>query len=205
MPERDASGWLERCVHVLDVVTSTLIGALVAVLAGLVLAQVFFRFALNDSLLWSDELSQYCNVWITFLGAALVTYGWGHTNVPLLVDRLPESLRPYVMIPVKLIPAAFAVFLLVQGGEFVAGPFHLNSPSLGFSTRWIKLCIPLGGCADADLHGARDPRDVVEFRPRQLQALRKPGTAVDRLTSEHADEPWKPSVPICCCRSSRSC
>jgi TRAP-type C4-dicarboxylate transport system permease small subunit len=164
VPEAQPAGLFERIVRVLDAATGTLIGALVAVLAGLVLAQVFFRFALNDSLLWSDELSQYCNVWITFLGAALVTYGWGHTNVPLLVDRIPESVRPYVMIPVKLIPAAFAVFLLVQGGEFVAGPFHLNSPSLGFSTRWVKLCIPISGALMLLFTVHSILRDIAEFR-----------------------------------------
>ena len=35
-------------------------------------AQVFFRFILNNSLSWSEELARYCFIWMHMLGASLV-------------------------------------------------------------------------------------------------------------------------------------
>ena len=33
-------------------------------------AQVFFRFILNNSLSWSEELARYCFIWMHMLGAS---------------------------------------------------------------------------------------------------------------------------------------
>ena len=39
-------------------------------LAGIVIimgVQVFFRYVLNDSIIWAEEMSRYFLIWITFL------------------------------------------------------------------------------------------------------------------------------------------
>ena len=34
--------------------------------------QVFFRFILNNSLSWSEELARYCFIWMHMLGTSLL-------------------------------------------------------------------------------------------------------------------------------------
>ena len=44
-------------------------------------AQVFFRFILNNSLSWSEELARFCFIWMHMLGASLLIEGSGHATV----------------------------------------------------------------------------------------------------------------------------
>ncbi|MGI9487696.1 MAG: TRAP transporter small permease, partial [Geminicoccaceae bacterium] len=48
-----------------------LIIAIVAVLAVILIAAVFYRFALDNAISWSEEGSNYLMVWLTFLGAPI--------------------------------------------------------------------------------------------------------------------------------------
>jgi TRAP-type C4-dicarboxylate transport system permease small subunit len=118
---------------------------LVVAMLVVTLAQVFFRFVLNDSLLWSEELSRYLNVWIAMLGAAVIAHEWGHTNMSMFVEKVPVRARLWLMTVAKLVSIAFFIFLLLVGWSLVVGPFHLNSATMGFSTRWVKLSFPVAG------------------------------------------------------------
>lgn len=48
------------------------VGCAFALIVALTIAQVFFRFALNSPLVWSEELARLLLVWVTFIGAAVV-------------------------------------------------------------------------------------------------------------------------------------
>ena len=51
-------------------------------------AQVFFRFILNNSLSWSEELARYCFIWMHMLGASLLIEGSGHATVTAILDLM---------------------------------------------------------------------------------------------------------------------
>jgi len=56
----------------------------VAVLAVILIAAVFWRYALNNAIPWSEELSKYLMVWLTFLGAPIALRHGSHINIDLL-------------------------------------------------------------------------------------------------------------------------
>ena len=59
-------------------------------------AQVFFRFILNNSLSWSEELARYCFIWMHMLGASLLIEGSGHATVTAILDLMHGTLRKIV-------------------------------------------------------------------------------------------------------------
>lgn len=66
-------------------------------------AQVFFRFILNNSLSWSEELARYCFIWMHMLGASLLIEGSGHATVTAILDLMHGTLRKIVDIIIELV------------------------------------------------------------------------------------------------------
>lgn len=118
--------------------------ALAAVLAGVMVVQVFFRYVLNDSLPWSEELSVYLMVWIIFLGAAIVARKWQHTSITIVRKLVPAPISIALVFFGKIVTLVFLVVLAKIGFDVFGASFHGKSISMGFSTRWVKLAIPVG-------------------------------------------------------------
>jgi TRAP-type C4-dicarboxylate transport system permease small subunit len=52
--------------------------------------EIITRYFFNDPWLWTIEITQYCQVWVTFLCAAWILRKEGH----VIVDFLPNMLNP---------------------------------------------------------------------------------------------------------------
>lgn len=70
--------------------------ALIALLAGMaamVFVNVVLRYGFNSGIAWSEEMSRYFFVWLTFIGAVLTFAEHGHIGVETLVRRFGRSGR----------------------------------------------------------------------------------------------------------------
>lgn len=70
-----------------------IVGAAFATIVALTITQIFFRFALNSPLVWSEELVRLLVVWMTFIGAAVICWDGRHLSVDVLFVRLPARVR----------------------------------------------------------------------------------------------------------------
>ncbi|MHA1567448.1 MAG: TRAP transporter small permease [Alphaproteobacteria bacterium] len=88
-----------------------LVGGMFATIVILTIAQVFFRFALDSPLVWSEELSRLLLVWVTFIGAAVVAWDGRHLVVDVMFIRLPARVREVVRWFNLAVTIAFLVIL----------------------------------------------------------------------------------------------
>lgn len=135
---------LERLVDGIEVVAKAAALGLTVLVLLVMLAQVFFRYVLNSSLQWSEELAVWGMVWMVFVGSVLLVRRWEHISITTLVRNLPPTVRPFLVIFNKAAALVFLVIVGYYGIEVFGGSFHAKSPSIGLSTRWIKLAIPTG-------------------------------------------------------------
>lgn len=63
------------------------------VLAALVFTQFFSRYALNDSVAWTEEVARYLLIVVTFIGSAGAVRRGTHIRVEALEQVLPPRLR----------------------------------------------------------------------------------------------------------------
>ena len=125
---------LSRCAVVVFVITITVV----------MLAQVFFRYVINSSLQWSEEISIWALIWMVFVGSAVIMRDWAHINIPTFTNLLPMKIRPYFLIFSKVATILFLLTVVWFGFKVFGQDFHARSPSLNLSTRWAKLAIPVG-------------------------------------------------------------
>jgi TRAP-type transport system small permease protein len=135
---------VDRLLEVLDRLARFVALALVTAVISLLSAQIFFRYALNSSITWSEEVATWCLVWIVFIGSASIMRRWEHVNVPMVIRALPMNIRPLVIIFAKIATCVAVALIAYYGVQVVMGTFHRNSQITGVDTRWIKLSVPIG-------------------------------------------------------------
>lgn len=135
---------LERLVDAIEAAARVAVLGLTLLVLLVMLAQVFFRYVLNSSLQWSEELAVWGMVWMVFVGSVLLVRRSEHISITTLVRYAPATVRPFLVIFNKAAALVFLVIVGYYGIEVFGGTFHARSPSIGLSTRWIKLAIPVG-------------------------------------------------------------
>lgn len=109
-----------------DYVLAILFGATILVVA----AQVLFRYVVNESLAWTEEVSRYLFVWMTFLGAALALRDATHIRIDLFVDRLPKPVARTLGALNQALILAFLLLVVVLGFQLVQHTAGTPTPTL---------------------------------------------------------------------------
>lgn len=78
--------WLQQAE---EIVALSIVG-LIAALIGL---QVVFRYLLNEPLAWTEELSQYSLICLTFVAGAAVLKRGQHYSIDAFVNLMPPAAR----------------------------------------------------------------------------------------------------------------
>ena len=78
----------------LDRVTGWAVIGAMAVMAGLVVTQVVFRYAFASAIDWSEEVARLAFVWAMFLAIPHGIRRGVHVGIDALVVKLPEQFDP---------------------------------------------------------------------------------------------------------------
>ncbi len=103
----------------------------------MVFGNVVLRYGFNSGIDVSDELSRYCFIWLTYLGAMIAMREGGHLGVDTLVKHLPLAGK-------KISLFISESLMLFCNGLFFLGTWKMHelqatnfSPVLGISMIWI--------------------------------------------------------------------
>jgi len=119
---------LLKLVLILDNIISPLIklckGATifcVLSIAIIVSLSVFFRYVLNNSLTWSEEISKYLMVWMVFVGAPIAMLESRHIAIEILPNLFKPKLRAFIFLCVNVLIVITMGFWAVKGIEYTIG------------------------------------------------------------------------------------
>jgi TRAP-type C4-dicarboxylate transport system permease small subunit len=77
-------------------------------LAFIVFLQFFTRYALNDSLAWTEEIARYGLMWVVFIGGAVVTRRNSHIAVEIVSNLMKAGpVRSALLAMVDLVKLGF--------------------------------------------------------------------------------------------------
>ena len=90
-----------------DWIGSLLAGAILVVMS----IQVFLRYVLNESLIWSDELSRYLLVAMAFIGTATGMRKGNHIRIDVIDYVLPPAARRALWILIDVAVFAYLAYV----------------------------------------------------------------------------------------------
>ena len=110
-----------------------------------VAVQVFFRYVLNHSLFWSEELARYLMVWLTFLGSSVAYYRKAHPGIDFLFGKMPTALQKIATLCVHTASLTLFGVMIFFGFRFAYFVRLQISPAL-YLPKWIVFSIiPISG------------------------------------------------------------
>ncbi len=118
------------------------LGYLLIIMTVTVIAQVFCRYVLNSSLVWSEELARYIMIWIGFLGAACGLPRGELASLTFIREKVPKMLQKLLIISCALLLLMFEGVLLFTGIKFILDNVEQVSPSLGLPMYVPYAAIP---------------------------------------------------------------
>ena len=116
---------------------------LAAVMTGMILIQVFFRYFLNHSLPWPEELAKFTMVWMTFLVAPYAYRKGLNVNMELFVSKIPKRMRGLLQILLHILIILMAYYLLNEGLGMVKRGLRIRASSINFKIGYIYMILPI--------------------------------------------------------------
>jgi C4-dicarboxylate transporter, DctQ subunit len=143
-------------LRILDRLEETIIAFLMAAATLVTFITVTHRFLVDVPILypylfwidlsWSQELCIYMFIWMAKFGAAYGVRTGIHVGVDVLINRLNDTWRKWVILFGLLGGAVFTAIVGTMGAKFVFELMHTDqvSPDLEIPSWIVYACIPLG-------------------------------------------------------------
>lgn len=108
-------------------------------------ATVVFRFVIESSLAFPDEVIRYTFIWVVALGSAVAFRRNAHAAIGVVVECLPDGLKRLALLTATMASALFFAILLYHGTILTNRVVPQISPALEVSMAWVYAAVPVGG------------------------------------------------------------
>lgn len=119
-----------------------LAGGLLALMLAMILAQVFFRYVLNDSLAWTEELAKFSMVWVACLVAPWAYRAHLNVSIQMFADALPAVLRRITELLITLLVLIICGMFFMQSLDFWQTGLSINASSVPIKLAYFYSCAP---------------------------------------------------------------
>ena len=164
---------VKRLIDAVEVVNRGLLAScrwgvvlLVAAITVIVALGVFFRFVLNNSLPWTEEVAKFVMVWLAFIGAPVVLKEGGHIAIDFIPTRLPSPLGHLLLMVIQVVVMVVLGVLVYQGWALAWNALPQIAATVEISLFYIFLAVPIGSAMMLPVS--------FELLLRQAAAMRSP-------------------------------
>ncbi len=122
---------------------------LLAMSAAFMIMQVLLRYLISFSFPWTEELSRYLMVYVTFFASAILLREDKNPRVDIIYMRLPKRVKFVFNTVFYLLILVLLAILFQQGLKAVLSSTGELTPSLRISWAIPYMAIPIGSIAMA--------------------------------------------------------
>lgn len=128
--------------YYVGLVARNIAGVLLAAMLLMILMQVFFRYVMNDSLTWTEELSKYAMVWVTCLVAPWAYRENLNVSIEMFADALPDLLKRLTEVLITLLVMLISVMFFIYSITFWQSGLTITASSVPLHLAVFYSCVP---------------------------------------------------------------
>jgi TRAP-type C4-dicarboxylate transport system permease small subunit len=95
-----------------------------------ILAQIFFRYVLNNALPWPEEAARGLMIWMMALVAPSAYRYTGFVSIDMLHDLIPARLKNYLVLAILLLCSFVSIIMLQHAWSHFSAPLLFDSSGL---------------------------------------------------------------------------
>lgn len=117
-----------------------------ALMSAIIVLQVFFRYVLNNSLAWSEELARYLFIWTIYIGISYGVKMDKHVAVDAVYTYMPKGVKKYYAMVAYALFMIFAVLVIYYGVTVVGMQITSGqvSPAMGLPMQYVYVAPVVG-------------------------------------------------------------
>lgn len=163
-----------------------LTGILTGLMVLFVFMNVVLRTCFNSGLTWSEELSRYLFVFVTYVGTISAMRVNGHLGVDTLISRVPRPLQMVMYVVSQLVIAALMCILVHGSGKMVLQNTESRTAALGISYALLYSVGIITGVSIAAMAAANIVYAVTH--PSEISSIVSMTTDEDEIMAETGSE-----------------
>jgi TRAP-type C4-dicarboxylate transport system permease small subunit len=101
--------------------------------------------ALNDPLIWTDEVSRFLMIWLAVAGWLLASRHRAHVRIRFFAGLLPAGFRRIVEIAVQIGVAVFGALVAWYARDLVARSFDIEATTVPLPMAVLYMPVALAG------------------------------------------------------------
>lgn len=117
-------------------------GVLVAVITAVVAAGVFWRYVLNDSLSWTEEVARYLLIWLAATGSVVAMHRRELVAIDLLPGALSGSAKKLVRLLIAVAIILTAAIIAFYGWRLAVNAWGQSAATFYMPLFFVTVAIP---------------------------------------------------------------
>ncbi len=109
-----------------------------------VLIQIVSRYVFHSPLLYTEEVSRYCYIWICFFGMAMATKLQNHIRIELVFIFIKGRAQAVINLVLNIISLGLYVVIFFIGLSYTLTNAVQLSPAMEISKAFVYVSLPLG-------------------------------------------------------------
>ncbi len=119
--------------------------ALFASVISIVFAMVIFRYVLNNSLVWGEEVLRFLAIWLIIVGSSLTVREDRHVAIDVLQSVVSSKKAKMILYTITRITAATFLIILLPGSiELIQKSSNSIANTVPITYFWVYLSFPVG-------------------------------------------------------------
>jgi TRAP-type C4-dicarboxylate transport system permease small subunit len=110
----------------------------------LVVLEVISR-SVGETIVWTEELSRWCTIWMTFIGASVILRERGHIRVEYFISISPRIVRILMTLLGEAAVLFFLIFFTIIGWNVAVEALRVQGDIILIPKFFPKVALAIGG------------------------------------------------------------
>lgn len=134
---------IDKALEVVFKIMKVLLVIILVAMTGILMAHIFFRYVLNNSLTWSEELLKIMLVWFGMLSVAVLAARREHVAIVVFKGLMPKKVQDFLTKLTQLLIVGICVLMFVIGVQYCVKAGFRLTPALRIPYTWAYAAIPV--------------------------------------------------------------